>query len=177
MQGRRRRYKVRSRRYVESDRYLFELKLKGRRGETVKHRLPYGPGEHGSVSDAARAFVEERLAHAYPRLELPELAPTVGTSYSRVTLANGAERVTCDFDLAFSDGDDRARTPRLDSRFVIVESKSERGYASADIALRRLGARPLACSKYCVGVGLLRDDVKVNDLRPLLDNYFVHGDA
>src|SRR5699024_8007791 len=36
-QGRRRRYKVRSRTYVESELCMFEIKTKGLRGATVKH--------------------------------------------------------------------------------------------------------------------------------------------
>src|SRR5699024_11402616 len=39
-QGRRRRYKVRARTYVESKLCMFEIKTKGRLGATVKHRRP-----------------------------------------------------------------------------------------------------------------------------------------
>ncbi len=37
---------------------MFEVKLKGRRGETVKHRMPYEPDADGSLSAAANQFVE-----------------------------------------------------------------------------------------------------------------------
>ncbi|WP_230854391.1 VTC domain-containing protein [Arthrobacter terrae] len=40
-QGRRRRYKVRTRTYVDSGLCMFEVKFKGQRGQTVKHRMPY----------------------------------------------------------------------------------------------------------------------------------------
>lgn len=170
MQQRRRRYKVRSRAYVDSGLFLFELKLEGRRGETVKHRMPYRREDHGRVSDDARAFVTARLAEAYPRIDLPALDPTVSTDYRRVTLSAGAERVTCDYDLRFSDG--AREIPGLDPGHVILESKVERGLGAADRELRRLGVRPVQCSKYCVGVGLLRQDAKANDLRWLLNRYF-----
>jgi hypothetical protein len=170
LQQRRRRYKVRSRHYVDSGLYLFEVKLKGRRGETVKHQMPYRPEDHGHVNDEARSFLDACLASAYPQMAVPELAPTVRTSYRRLTLAAGAERVTCDFDLRFSDGE--REIPGLDPRYVILESKVERGLGEIDRELRRLGVRPVSCSKYCVGVGLLRDDVKVNDLHWLLNRYF-----
>ena len=62
---------------------------------------------------------------------------------------------------------------RLASETVIVESKSLGGHALADRVLRELGARPVAiCSKYCLGVGFTRPDVKSNRLRPLLRRHF-----
>ena len=38
-QGKRRRFKIRCRRYVDSDLYFFEVKLKGSRGRTIKRRM------------------------------------------------------------------------------------------------------------------------------------------
>jgi len=170
MQQRRRRYKVRSRRYVDSAVQYFEVKLKGARGETVKHQLPCRLEDHGHVSAAARAFLSERLAEAYPSMGVPELGPTIHTNYNRMTLAHDEERLTADFNLSFSDG--ISDIPGLSPEYLIVESKSVHGLATADRELRRLGIRPLSCSKYCVGMGLLRDDVKVNELRWLLGRYF-----
>ena len=54
---------------------------------------------------------------------------------------------------------------------AIVESKSGRGDALADRALRELGQRPRPlCSKYCLGVALTRP-VTANLLRPLLRHF------
>lgn len=170
LQGRRRRYKARSRHYVDSGLHRFEVKLKGSRGETVKHQMPYRPEDHGRVNDKARVFLAAHLAEAYPGVEIPELEATVATSYRRTTLSHGAEKVTCDFDLSFSDGG--AEVPGLDPRYLIIESKVERGLGAVDHHLRRLGVQPVTCSKYCVGVGLLREDVKVNELRWLINRYF-----
>lgn len=170
MQQRRRRYKVRSRHYVDSGLQTFEVKLKGRRGETIKHQLPYDDHDLTQVTARAREFLTDRLGEAYPRLEVPELAPVLSNRYQRMTLAAGGERMTVDFDLHYADAD--SDVVGLDPGHVIIESKCERGLGAADRELRRLGVRPVTCSKYCVGVGLLRDDVKVNDLRWLLSRYF-----
>lgn len=170
MQQRRRRYKVRSRHYVDSGLQTFEVKLKGRRGETVKHQLPYAGQDRGQVTAHAREFLTDRLSEAYPRLEVPELAPVLSNRYRRMTFAAGGERMTVDFDLHYADAD--SDVVGLDPGHVIIESKCERGLGAADRELRRLGIKPVTCSKYCVGVGLLRDDVKVNDLRWLLSRYF-----
>lgn len=170
LQGRRRRYKVRSRRYLDTGLTMFELKLKGRRGQTVKHRMPYAD-DPAAVTEAARGFVVERLAEAYPGMPVPHLAPVLSNRYERMTFVHGPERLTCDFRLDFVASAHGARRG-LDPRYVIVESKTSGGLGVADRTLRRLGARPVACSKYCVGVGLLRDDVRINDLRPVIGRYF-----
>jgi VTC domain len=159
IQGRRRRYKCRSREYCDSGAFTFEVKLKGLRGRTVKHRMPH----HGhELSQAAMAFLCERL----DREPGGALGPTLTVAYTRVTLAAPGERVTCDFDLTFNGSEGR-----LDPGMAIVESKSARGNALADRVLRELGHRPQPlCSKYCLGVALTRP-VTANLLRPLLRHF------
>jgi VTC domain len=162
LQGRRRRYKCRSREYCDSGAFAFEVKLKGLRGRTVKHRMPHDGHE---LSDAAMAFLRERLG----REPGGALGPALTVAYTRVTLAAPGERVTCDYDLTFSAPGGAAG--RLDPGMAIVESKSARGRAHADRVLRELGHRPeTACSKYCLGVALTRP-VIANPLRPLLRHF------
>lgn len=165
LQGRRRRYKTRSRLYADSGLQVFELKLKGPRGETVKHQMPYGTGDR--VTPGARAFLAARLAEAYPGMPLPDLEPSVQTTYERTTLATDSERVTFDLGLSFDDG-----AAALDPAYAIVESKCERGLGEADRLVRRAGVKPVACSKYCVGVALTREGVRANELKWLLRRYF-----
>jgi hypothetical protein len=84
--------------------------------------------------------------------------------------------VTCDFELAFSAPD--GTSGRLAADTLIVESKSAYGTATADRALRALGARPAGgCSKYCLGVGFTNPRVKSNGLRPLLRRHFLAAPA
>ena len=170
MQQRRRRYKCRSREYLDTGAYAFEVKLKGLRGRTVKHRMEHDGHE---LSEAAISFLRDCLDRAYGRAPDPALRPALDVSYTRVTLAAPelGERVTCDFDVAFSGPGGVAG--RLAEGMAIVESKSARGDARADGVLRRLGLRPQpACSKYCLGVALTRP-VAGNPLRPLLRRHFV----
>jgi VTC domain len=47
LQRRRRRFKARTRTYTDSGLTMFEVKLAGAHGETIKQRLPY-PAEHAS---------------------------------------------------------------------------------------------------------------------------------
>jgi VTC domain len=172
VKGRRRRYKCRSRHYVDSGGCSFELKLKGLRGRTVKHRLAYDAGLHGSVSAEALEFVQRTVHEAYGRSP-QQLRPVLHMRYRRTTLVDlrGCERLTCDTELRFH-GDDGANGALQDG-VVILESKSRDGAGLADRLLHSLGNRPAeACSKYCLGVGMTRPDVRANPFRPMLRQWF-----
>ena len=173
VQQRRRRYKCRSREYVDSGFCTFEVKLKGARGRTVKHRMPYDIAERDALSDPALTFLRECVNGTYGREPESDLEPALAVAFTRVTFAAPelGERVTCDFDLAFSAPD--GTSGQLAPGAVIVESKSPRGNAAADRILRTLGARPAdGCSKYALGVSFTRPGVRGNGLRPLLKRYF-----
>jgi hypothetical protein len=171
LQQRRRRYKCRSREYVDSGLCTFEVKLKGLRGRTVKFRMAYDRTLRDELSEPALAFLHDCLERSYGRPPAGVLRPALAVAYTRVTLVGPGERLTCDFDLAFSAPD--GTSGRLAPGMAIVETKSERGSAVADRALRTLGARPeRACSKYCLGIGWTRPSVKSNPLRPLLRRHF-----
>lgn len=172
VQQRRRRYKCRTRHYLDSDAHLFEVKLKGLRGATIKHQLPLAGPEEQLGTDAL-AFAGHHVERAYGRRPA-ELTPSIRTEYRRVTLAGGEHRVTLDHHLSFhGDGTKGA----LGGEYVIVESKGPHGPGAADLALRRRGVRPVECSKYCVGVALLRDDVRANGLQWLMRRYFVRHEV
>ena len=164
-QRRRRRYKARSREYVDTGARMFEVKLKGARGRTVKHRMPY---DRAGLSAPALDFLHETVRREYGRSPDPGLRSALDVVYRRVTFAAPGERLTCDFDLRFGGG------ARLAPDRVIVESKSAHGNAAADRILRALGERPEeGCSKYCLGVALTDPRAKRNGLRRLLRKHFL----
>jgi VTC domain-containing protein len=168
LQGRRRRFKMRSRRYVDTGTHFFELKLKGRRGHTDKRRIPIDPDDHATLTGEAERFAEGVLEEAYGH-GLPDgMRPTLEMAYKRITFAakDGGERVTWDFDLSFGDA-------ALSGAHAIVETKTPAGKGRADRALRDFGVRPVSCSKYCAGIGLTRPDVRSNPWARLLRRYFV----
>lgn len=163
VQRRRRRFKCRSRLYVESDTCAFELKLKGKRGETVKHRMAYQPTEHGLLTPDARAFMAEHIEH-----DVPDLAPVLRTTYTRTTLTGPDERVTIDFGLSFG-------TSSMRQGWAIVETKSKHGTGIAERELLRLRSRPLSLSKYVLGTGLTHMPQIPNDARQIARRYFSHA--
>jgi hypothetical protein len=172
-QGRRRRFKCRTRLYADSGLCFFEVKLKDGRGRTVKRKLALDRAEHGRLRTETRAFLADQLRRAYGHAAPDELEPVLGTSYRRLTLAcpERRERVTCDVELVFSAVDGRSYGVRPGR--LLVETKSARGNGLADRLLRRAGAAPVAsCSKYCLGIALAHPAVVNNRFRPLLRRHF-----
>ena len=162
LQGRRRRFKCRKRRYVDTNRSMLELKLKGSRGTTIKSAVACAPADE--LCGEERAFLRAQVLAAYgTHLATETLAPVLEVRCRRVTLAAPAlgERLTCDLHLELGDH-------RIVPGMAIVESKSATPRASADRQLAALGFRPVdRCSKYCLGMAFSRPDVRGNDLRHL----------
>jgi hypothetical protein len=168
LQGRRLRYKVRLRTYLDSGETLLEVKLKGRRGATVKHRAPHPPGR---LTADGRRFVATTVGTAYGIATPDDLAPSLTTTCRRMTLVCVAEgaRITCDVDVTCGDGD---RVATLHDDRVLVETKAGPAGSSADRVLRSLGHRPVSVSKYCVGVALLHPQLASNPWHALIRQHF-----
>lgn len=178
LQGRRRRYKVRSRSYLDSGDTMFEVKLKGARGQTIKSRLPYAFADRARITGEGRAFLEGLVAAEYG-LQVPGLSACVTIEYMRTTLADltGCARVTCDVDLVCTGSAETSGQPSIPAQYVLVETKSHGQTSPADLALRRLGIRPVSVSKYCVAVALLHDDMPANPWHRLLRRHFGYRPA
>ncbi|MEV0390579.1 polyphosphate polymerase domain-containing protein [Nonomuraea sp. NPDC050643] len=171
-QDRRRRFKVRTRTYLDGGGRWLELKLSGARGLTDKHRIPYDDAPGHTLTPSALDFVRDTLLGEL-RLIAPEtLGPVLSTDYKRVTLIDhsGGARLTCDTGLLFRD--DRRSTPARGD-LVLLESKSVDGRAEVDKVLRRLGVRPVNVSKYCLAVAALHA-LPANRWHPVLQRYLTH---
>ena len=173
LQGRRKRFKCRTRLYGKSA-CFFDLKLKGRRGETVKSRLPLSASQHGSLTSQASAFLKRGLLQEYGCAAPAGLVPTLQTSFQRLTLIHShkPERMTLDFGVTFSEAGSGERY-RMRPGHVLIETKSGSQLGTVDRLLLALGARPLTgCSKYSLGVALANPALPTNPYRPLLRRYF-----
>ncbi|GAA0604526.1 VTC domain-containing protein [Kribbella sandramycini] len=161
LQRRRRRYKLRTRAYLDSGECSLELKLKGGRSETIKSRVGYPLADRGRLNPDAWNFVAERLHAEYGVRPEPGLAPALKTTYRRSTLVDptGHARLTCDVDLRFTDA---RHSVQARPDVVLVESKTAGRAGVADQVLRELGARTIQVSKYCVAVALLNPRLRAN---------------
>ena len=167
-QGRRQRFKVRIRRYVDSDACFLEVKLKDKRGVTVKKRFDHDPRRYGVLDDAAREQALASFEAMYGRAWARDLEPVIEMRYRRVTLAarGGNERLTIDSGLTFFA---RGRQRGIDDELFIIETKSANGNGTGDRILRALHQRPTRrCSKYCVGLAAVGEASRHNRFLPAL---------
>jgi hypothetical protein len=183
--GRRRRFKVRARRYVDSDVAFLEVKTRGGRSLTVKDRVAVSDSDARHLDPEGTAYAEGVLTEAgiAGATIAPRLRRELTTRYRRVTLllpacaraestAGGrdASRVTIDIDLGWVDAAS-GTTLNLPGA-VIVETKSGRSPGAADRALWAHGIRPATLSKYGTGLAALRGDLPANKWRRVLDAHF-----
>lgn len=168
-QGRRRRYKVRSRTYADTGLSMFEIKTKGLRGATVKHRIEQELDEAGRLTQQSLEFLDQVVAREYGE-QVPDLQPVLDSSYVRATFVNplDGERVTCDVQLRYANSTQQVQGPDL----IVVETKSADGRGVSDRALAELGIRPVSMSKYCIGIALLNPQLPANKWSRLLHQRF-----
>jgi hypothetical protein len=166
VEGRRPRWKARTRLYRDSGICHFEVKIKGADDETDKRRADHPREAVDRLGEDAERLVRDALGEA--GLAPPaQLEPVLRTTFDRVTLAaaQGGARVTCDLGLGLArmDGERRRLRPDL----VLVETKSEDGDSPADVLLAEQGVAPVSLSKYRVGVDLLVEADPTGDTRAL----------
>lgn len=149
---RRRRFKVRTRTYLDSGRCWLEVKTRGARGSTVKDRLPYDP-DHAADIAPGRRYVQDVLSGSgIPGTDSLDLRPALLTRYLRTTLLlpAGNSRVTIDTRLTW-DGTRSLAVPHL----AVIETKTGSGACSVDRLLWSRGHRPTRISKYATGLAAL----------------------
>ncbi|MFY1576263.1 polyphosphate polymerase domain-containing protein [Verrucosispora sp. WMMD703] len=167
---RRRRFKVRTRTYLDSAQCWLEVKISGARDSITKHRLPYDPHDRTTVLPG-RAFVDEALAReAICPPAGSALDPVLVTSYRRATLLlpATASRVTIDTGLAWQAGATSLHLPEL----AVVETKTSAAASPADRLLWQRGLRPARISKYATGLAALRPDLPDSPWRRTLRRHF-----
>jgi hypothetical protein len=172
VQGRRRRWKVRTRLYAEDRLCRVEVKTKDGRGATVKHALAAEAGSYGRLDSAAAEFVDAMLGQAgITSVPAAGLAPAAEVRYHRAALADleHGTRITLDGLLTCHRDD---RTTALDPEHVLVETKGALRPAPADRLLLGLGVRPVSVSKYAIGLSLLVPALPGNDFRRIARTYF-----
>ncbi|GAA1831126.1 VTC domain-containing protein [Luedemannella flava] len=168
---RRRRFKIRTRCYLDSGDCWLEVKTAGQRGSTVKNRSPYALDDRASLHPG-RPFVRGALeAGAVPVDPDSAFVPTLITRYQRTTLylPDTASRVTVDTRLTWEDAGRRLHLPGV----AIIETKSGSTTSWADRLLWRRGHRPARISKYATGLAALRPELPAPPWRQTLRRHFV----
>ncbi|MCP4574025.1 MAG: polyphosphate polymerase domain-containing protein [bacterium] len=160
--GRRDRFKVRVRHYLDRELTYLEVKRKTNHNVTVKKRLRLGFLEVGLGGSEAE-FLRDHLP-GDPFV----IRPAIWTNFSRITLvsANDRERLTVDLGLEFEAGRRRHRVEGL----AIVEVKQPRfrPRSPAMLVLRERGIRPSGMSKYCTAQAILSPGLRRNRFHRVL---------
>jgi hypothetical protein len=175
IQGRRQRWKVRTRLYVEDALHRVEVKTKDNRGSTVKVMGVSHPDYYGTLVGDDRDFVASHLGD-FPQIDVRDLSPTTEVRYKRATLTDLAAgtRVTLDWGLSMhlKNGD-----VWLDDRYAMVETKGPLALSGVDKALHELGIRPRRFSKYVAATSSLTDGIPDNDFASLRAGGILHSRA
>ncbi|MCR2824860.1 polyphosphate polymerase domain-containing protein [Microbacterium sp. zg.Y909] len=177
--GRRRRFKVRARTYVDSDASFLEVKTRGGRSATVKDRVPVTGTtlDAAAVTAAAEMLTEAGIPDARRLAE--SLQPVLATAYRRATLLlppehdAGPSRGTVDVELTWRDMQQPGDSGTLTlPTTAIVETKSGCRAGALDRALWRHGHRPASVSKYGTGLAALRPGLPCNKWHRTLTRHF-----
>jgi hypothetical protein len=166
IQGRRRRWKARSRLYVEDDLCRLEVKTKDARGATVKTAVDTDSSRYGALLPTDRDFIDGVLRRSSAQSEVRTLRPTAEVTYQRVTLADldRPSRVTIDWGVACTLPQGRVW---VDDGYVLLETKGGPRPGVADRVLASHRLRPSSFSKYVAGVALLDGSIPANDFLTL----------
>lgn len=171
---RRRRFKVRTRSYLDSGETWLEVKTRGRRGVTVKDRVPHALDGDRLGRDGLQ-HVRGALLQAQVRdVEVESLLPVLRTSYRRTTLLLPDDaRATIDTRLHWQlpDGARHCAGP-----VAVLETKCPPGMRSCalDRLLADRGIRATRISKYATGLALMRPTVPRNRWNRVLSGPLAH---
>ncbi len=156
--GKLNRYKVRLRRYEDSDLNFFEIKFKTNKKRTIKQRVT-----RSKFSEIIKGKSERFLIENSP-FTAEMLLPSLYIYYLRITLVSNTftERLTIDLGLTFKDNDNEKSFPKL----IIVEVKQDHSANSPAInILRKYKIQNISISKYCLGIISLFNNVKKNNFK------------
>ncbi len=164
---RRRRFKVRTRSYVDSSTTMLEIKTKGQRGATVKTRRSHEFRDRRKLDAGAQDFIDSLLGR--PQLA-SSLAPVLTTRYDRMTVVDldDVTRMTIDSGLRCATPD--GASIGLDK--FIVETKSAGAPSVVDRQLWSQGTRPTRLSKFGTGMAALDPSLPSNKWNRTLQQHF-----
>lgn len=156
--GKKHRFKIRKREYIESDLSFLEIKEKSNKGRTFKSRIKLKELEE-SLDEKGVRFIASKADHS------SNLEAKIWNSFSRTTLVDtvAGERVTLDSHIGFRFKDRNVELPN----FVIAEVKQDGANRHSRFIqhMKTRLIRPEGISKYCLGVALLYEDIKSNTFK------------
>ncbi|MFJ6456279.1 polyphosphate polymerase domain-containing protein [Paenarthrobacter sp. NPDC091669] len=159
--GRRRRFKIRTRTYVDSAVSFLEVKTEGAREATVKERIPYELCDRDRLTEEGLAYVKETLTAVMGDVHIGPLEPVLSTRYDRTTLflPKSGSRATIDADVTWQSPHGQ---PWMLDDSVVIETKSGSAPGPLDRHLWAHGVRPCRISKFATGMAALHPELPAN---------------
>jgi len=160
--GKLNRFKIRLRKYVQTDDHFLEVKFKNNKGRTIKKRVERQDFESAFTNNEL-SFISDFSSYSGLQLE-----PKIRSYFNRFTLVDNefTERVTIDMFPGFKNHEKEIILNNL----VIIEIKQSKAAEPALIfnVLKENKIRKQGFSKYCIGRSLLEEKIKKNNFKPLL---------
>ena len=158
----RKRFKVRHRKYCETNDQYFEIKIKDNKNRTIKKRLKINNG-NGHFGEEEKRLISETIG-----LSPQHLIPKLNMQFSRITLADKSfsERLTIDTNLSVLNG----TGSKMFDQLVISEIKQKKYNPKSNFIriLRNLKIPEMRFSKYCMGMLHVNRGIKYNRFKPKL---------
>ncbi len=158
----RKRFKVRHRKYCETNDQYFEIKIKDNKNRTIKKRLKINDG-NGHFGEEEKRLISETIG-----LSPQHLIPKLNMQFSRITLADKSfsERLTIDTNLSVLNG----TGSKMFDQLVISEIKQKKYNPKSNFIriLRNLKIPEMRFSKYCMGMLHVNRGIKYNRFKPKL---------
>jgi len=156
--GKKNRYKIRKRKYVESNLTFLEVKFKTNKDRTIKDRTKL-PSIDENLNQVELDFIENET-----HLDLL-FEPKLWNRFQRITFVSliMPERITIDLDLSFSSDEREIHWENV----VIAEVKQQRQnrHSPFMIALKKRLIRQESVSKYSLGAAMLFPELKSNSFK------------
>ena len=160
-QGKLNRYKIRFRKYCDSDLCFFEIKFKNNKGRTIKKRIVQ-PCIQPVIEGKAAKLLNERTP-----LDPASMIPVLEIRYDRMTFVNSdlTERITLDTGLTFRRGDEEITVDGLCIAEVKQGKSSQAGFPCL---MHRMKVLPMSVSKFCIGIIQMYPGIRKNNFKPKL---------
>lgn len=148
------RFKIRWRRYLDSNAAFLEIKIKNNKGRTIKKRIPF---QNKPDVQTIKEFLKQNNFH----IEEPLLL-SVKNHFNRITLVNKnkKERLTIDVNLFFEYKGSKMQMSNL----VITEVKRDKSMGLSPFMrlMKEYHITPKGISKYVLGLYFLAENIKKN---------------
>jgi hypothetical protein len=162
--GKKNRFKIRLRHYLDSGDQYVEVKHKTNKSITHKDRVLFN-SSHGN-----RKRINELVSIPFGAGR-PPLFKSLICSYQRIALADekNGERLTLDLNLSFKDPRHSRAEPSHQVLIAEVKRENQRAPSAFSDLMDMFRQKPVSFSKYCIGCAQIHSSrIKTNRFKPTL---------